>query len=56
MKNLGVFAAMKFGQNKKKRQEEAHELEISNAAYEALCYDITKRVQENHEREDEWNR
>jgi hypothetical protein len=36
-----------FGQRKKEIKEQRKE--ISNQAFEYLCYDVTKRVQENQE-------
>ena len=44
-KLLEEFTAI-FG---KKKKDEAQENEVSNVLYEHMCFDITKRVQENGE-------
>lgn len=38
---------MKFGAKSKIKVEEKKEKDISNAMYENMCYEATKRVQNN---------
>ena len=41
----GLNGPLSFG----KKKAEAQENEVSNVLYEHMCFDITKRVQENGE-------
>jgi len=48
---MSTEKSSKFGFGKKKKNEEENREELSNQAFEYLCYEVTRRVQDNRDQE-----
>ena len=51
LSGIGAISSMKFGFGKKSKEDIIKGVRLSANEYDQLCYDITKRVRDNQERE-----